>query len=134
MITLDLNIDNTMKKVKIKEDVLFNAILSEHPEMIKKIIKTIYFSYDISDAFFTIVNSYIDFTNDGISIYPGLIVRTGLYDFAVLYLENTEIEEEYMVNLIKEFLHDAGHKKTIEANINKFEVDKKTFLNAAKNI
>lgn len=134
MITLDLNVGDVLKKVKIKEDVLFNAMLAEHPEMIKALIKATCLTYKVSDAFFTIVNNYIDFDEDGISIYPGLIVRTGPMDYAVLYLESSEIDEEYMISLIKEFIYDVGDLAPAEININQFEISKSEFLSAARNI
>ena len=130
MITLDLKIENKLKKVKVREDVIFNAILVEHPEMIKKLIKATYMPYKISDAFFRIINPYVDFDKDGSSLYPGLIVRTGVAEFAVLYLENSYIDEEYMICLVKDFVRDNGDFNVKDVNINKIEVDKKVFLKA----
>lgn len=134
MITLDLNVNSKFQKIKIKDDILFNAVLAEHPKIIKKIIKEMSFSYSISEAFFTIVNKFVDFNENGESLYPGLIIRTGIRDYAVLYLENSNIDEEYMIKLIQEFIYDAGDINPKEVNINKFEVDKKTFLSAIKKI
>ncbi len=132
MITLELNIKNGVKKVSIKEDVLFNAILSQNPKMIKKLIKSAALCYKVSDAFFTIINNYVDFTDDGISLYPGLIIRTGLDKYAVLYLEGSEIDEEYMIKLIKDYIYDTDTYCNDGISIDKFEIDKKTFLNATK--
>jgi hypothetical protein len=133
MITLDLKINDKIQKVQIKEDILFNAILAEHPKMIKKLIKTMCLSYKVSDAFFAIVNKFVDFNGDGISLYPGLIVRTGLDDYAVLYLEGAVIDEEYMLKLIHEYAYNDGDHKINEINVNYFEINKSDFLNAIKN-
>ncbi len=134
MITLNLKIHNDYKKVALKEELIFNAILSEHPKMIKSLIKSILPTYKINQSLFNIINQFIDFTDELISIYPGLIVRTGLTDFAVLFLEDTIINEEYMISLIQEYLYDVGNYSPKEVNINKFEVSKSTFLKATKNI
>lgn len=133
MISLELNINNEIKSVKIHEDVLFNALLIEHPASIKKIINSITCNYNISDDFFEIINKYIDITSEGVSLYPGLIVRTGLCDYAILYLETSKIDEEYMLKIINEYIYDVGDYKYKTININKFEVDKITFLEANKN-
>ena len=134
MITLDLNIDNKMQKVKIKDEILFNSLLVDHKELIKNLIKVMCPSYDLHEAFFDIVNKFVDFTKEGVSLYPGLIVRTSLNEYAVLYLEGVDIDEEYMIVLIKEYIHDIGDYDPKEININKFEIDKKTFLKTLKNI
>ncbi len=134
MITLDLNIDNKMQKVKIKDEILFNSLLVEHKELIISLIKVMCPSYDLHDAFFDIVNKFVDFTKEGISLYPGLIVRTSLNDYAVLYLEGIDIDEEYMISLINEYIHDIGDYDPKEININKFKNKKKTFLKTLKNI
>jgi len=132
MITLDININNEIKSIKIKDDVLFNALLIEHPSSIKKIINAITYNYKISDDFFEILNKFIDITEDGVSLYPGLIVRTGLYDYAILYLESAKIDEEYMLKIINEYIYDVGDHNYKTININKFEVDKITFLEVNK--
>lgn len=134
MITLNLKINNKYEKVEVTEELIFNAILKDHPKMIKTLIKTILPSYKIRDSFFTIVNKYIDFTADLVSIYPGLIVRTDLNDYAVLFLENTTINEEYMIQIINEFIYDIGDFVPENVNINKFEISKEAFLKAAENI
>lgn len=134
MITLNLKFNDDYKKVAVKDELIFNAILSEHPNMIKSLMKSILPSYKVNKSFFTIVNRFIDFTEDLISIYPGLIVRTGLTDFAVLFLEDTEINEEYMVSLIQEYLYDVGNFLPSDVNINKFEISRNAFLKASKNI
>lgn len=132
MITLDIKIDEKLKSIKIKEDVLFNAILIDQPKSIKKIIKNINSTYKISNDFFEVLNKFIDFTDDGVSLYPGLIIRTGLYDYAILYLENAKLDEEYMLDIIREYIYDVGHHNYHTINLNKFEVDKTTFLECTK--
>lgn len=134
MITLDLKINNTDGKVKLKDDVLFNAVLSKNPKLISKLIKSIHPLYKISDDFFEIVNTYIDFTQNGISLYSGLVVRTNLNDYAVLYLEDSEIDEEYLIKVLDEYIHDIGDYTPKEINVNKFEIDKSVFLSIIKNM
>lgn len=134
MIMLDLKLGNTDGKVKIKDEVLFNAILSKNPKLIKKLIKSIHPLYKISDDFFEIVNTYVDFTRNGVSLYSGLVVRTGLIDYAVLYLENTTLDEEYLVEVVNDFINDTGDYTPTEININKFEINKKVFMSIIKNM
>ncbi len=134
MITLDLKVDNVEGSIKIRDEVLFNAILAKNPEIIKKLIKVIHPLYKIKKDFFEIVNTYVDFTRNGVSLYSGLVVRTGLSDYAVLYLENVSIDEEYLIRIINDYIHDVGDINPKEININKFEIDKKIFLSIIKNM
>lgn len=134
MITLDLKIAGKSGILQVKDEVLFNAILGKHPKLIKKFIKSIHPLYKITDTLFEIVNNYVDFSHDGLSLYCGLIARTGLYDYAVLYLEGTTIDEEYMVKLIDDYIHDVGERIPNEINVCKFEVTKKAFLHATKKL
>lgn len=134
MITLDLKAKHIDGNVKIKDEVLFNAVLASNPELIKKLIKAIHPFYKIKKDFFEIVNTYVDFTQNGVSLYSGLVVRTGLRDYAVLYLEDVPIDEEYLIKVINDYIHDIGDFKTNEININKFEINKKIFLSIVKNI
>ena len=128
MIALNLKINNEYKKVNIEENILFNAILSTNPKLIKKLIKTISPSYKINNTFFTIVNQYIEYTEEAKSIYCGLIVRTNAFEYAVLYLENYEVDEIRIMDLVKEFIYDTDDFKPTNITINKIEVDKRTFL------
>lgn len=134
MINLDLNLRKTKQKIKIKDEVLFNALLSKNPKLIKKLIKSIRPFYKISDAFFEIVNTFVDFTLDGVSIYTGLIVRTGLDDYAVLHLEGVPLDEEMMLKIIDVYIKDTGDHTPIEINVNKFEINRKVFLSIMENI
>lgn len=134
MITLDLNVASGLNKVKVCDEVLLNALLSQHPFLIKKIIKTICPFYKISESFFEIVNNYVDFRENGVSIYIGLIVRCGLYDYALLYLDGSSIDEEYMLKSIDDYIREKGDYNPKEVNIDKFEIDKKLFLTVLKNI
>lgn len=132
MVTIDLNLNSKLKKVSIKDDILFNALLSKNHKLIKKFIKSYNPLYKISDAFFEIVNNFVDFTDKGVSLYAGLIVRTGLCEYAVLYLENSTVDEEYMIKLIDEYINDVGDYRPKEVNINKFEIKRDTFLHTLK--
>lgn len=134
MITLELNIDKELSKVQIKDEILFNVLLSKNPKLIKKLIKSISPFYKISEAFFEIVNTYVDFTNEGVSIYTGLIVRTGLNKYAVLYLENTIIDEEYMLKLIDDYVREVGDYIPKEIDVDKFEISRRVFLSILKNM
>ncbi len=129
MITIDLNIKDKPGKWYLKDEVLFNAIINKNPELIKKFIKTIHPLYNITDSLFDIVNNYVDFSKEQTSLYCGLIVRTGLFEYAVLYLEGTTIDEDYMVSLIDEYIHDIGEIPN-EVNVSKFIIEKKAFLKA----
>jgi len=133
MITLDLKVNNKLNKVKIKDEVLFNALLSKNTSLIKKLIKIEAPFYKISDAFFDIVNTYVDFTKDGISLYGGLIVRTNICRYAVLYLKESIIDEEYMIKLIDDYIHDIGDYMPKKIDIDKFSINKHTFLKTLKN-
>jgi len=134
MITLNFKINDKYKKVDLAEDVLFNALLTSHPKMIKTIIKTIAPAYNIKNTYFAVVNKYIDFTEDGLSLYPGLIVRTDLNDYAILYLDSANIDDEYMTALIREFIYDTGDYRPEVVTLNKFEVSHSDFIKATEKI
>ena len=134
MINLKLKYGDLYKIVNVKEEHLFNAYLVKYPNLIKKIIHTIAINYKISKTYFYIVNSFIELNEDFDSLYPGLIVRVGLNRYAVLYLQDSQIDEKYMVDVIKEYIYDKGEHLPQEIGIDKFEVDKATFLEASKNI
>lgn len=134
MITLDLNVKGKSGSWYIKDEILFNAILSKNTQLIKKFIKSIHPLYKITNTLFEIVNNYVDFSDECLSLYCGLIVRTGLRDYAVLYLEGTSIDEDYMINLIDEYIHDIGERIPKEVNVCKFEINKKAFLHATKKL
>ncbi len=134
MITIELNLTNKLDKVQVRDEIFLNSLLVNNHKLIKKYIKSIYPPYRISDAFFAIVNNFVDFDEKGISLYAGLIVRTGLKDFAVLYLENSTLDEEYMMKLIDEYIKNVGDFKGGSININKFEIKKETVTAALKNM
>ena len=134
MINLRLKFKDEYKYVELNEDYLFNACLVEYPVLIKKIINAIAIKYKISKTYFYIVNSFIDFGCVEASLYPGLIVRVGINRYAVLYLEKSNINEDYMIKLIKEYIYDKGEHIPDDINIDKFEIDKASFLDAYKNI
>ena len=133
MIELDLKIDGNVKKVKVDENTLFNAELVKRPELIKSLIKQIKRTYKISESFFEVLNSYVDFNSDGTSLYAGLIVRTNIDSYAVLYLSGATLDEEYMIKIIYEYIYDINDYTPDEINIDKFEVDAKTFLKVGIN-
>ena len=134
MINLKLKFGDEYKNVEIIEEHLFNAYLLRHPELIKNLIHSIVFKYKISKSYYTIINSFIEFSDTHISLYPGLIARVGLNRYAVLYLQGSKIDEDYMISIIKEFIYDKGESIPDEICIDKFEIDKGTFLEASKNI
>lgn len=134
MITLEINLDKNLRKVQIKDAVLFNAILSRSDKLIKKIIKSVDSSYVINNSFFEIINNFIDFDDEGVSLYGGLIVRTSLEEYAVLFLEHSNLDEEYMLSLINQYIKDVGDHIPKEVNVYKFEVQKEVFLQVIKNM
>lgn len=134
MIELDLNIDKKIKKVKVDENFLFNAELIKRPNLIKTLIKKVKYTYIINDNFFEILNNYVDFNKDGESIYSGLIVRTNIDSYAVLYLEGSTIDEEYMLKIIDEYIYDINDYTPEEINVDKFEIDPKLFLKVGINL
>ena len=134
MIELDLNIDKKIKKVKVDENFLFNAELIKRPNLIKTLIKKVKYTYVINDNFFEILNNYVDFNKDGESIYSGLIVRTNIDSYAVLYLEGSTIDEEYMLKIIDEYIYDINDYTPEEINVDKFEIDPKLFLKVGINL
>ena len=132
MITIELNLKNQTRKIELQDDVLFNALLSQNDNMIRKLIKMAHPLYKISDAFFDIVNRYVHVTDEGSTLYGGLIVRTGFDEFAVLYLENASLDDDYIVELVEGYLHDTGENISMTVNINKIEIDRLLFLRALK--
>lgn len=133
MITFKIKCNDEYKNICISEDWLFNSFLIDNEQLINRIIKNILPTFKIKKQYFTILNKYIDFDGEN-AIYPGLIVRTGLTDFVILYLEKSEIDEEYTLKIIMDFLYDTEVTASREININKIEVDKKSLINATKNI
>ncbi len=134
MVTIELNLDKKFDKVKINDNILFNALLGKNHQLIKKYIKSISPFYKISDAFFEIVNNFVDFDNNGVSLYGGLIIRTGLSDYVILYLEGSTLDEEYMVKLIDDYIKDTLDYVPTDVNVNKFEVRRELFLNTLRKL
>ncbi len=135
MITIDLNVGTNVRKFKIRDEILLNAVLSENEKIVRRIIKQIKPFYKIDKSFYEVVNSYVDFTSEGVSIYAGLIVRTGSKHYAVLYLEGSEPEEEYMLKLIDNFIRENDNDNNInEIDIDKFEVSREIFLMIMQNV
>lgn len=132
MITIELNLKEQIKRISLKDEILFNALLSQNDEMIKRLIKSFSPLYKISDAFYDIVNRFVDVTDEGESLYAGLIVRTSFDEFVVLYLEDSIVDEDYLMRLIEEYIHDTGENVNRTVTINKMEIDKDVFLKAMK--
>ena len=123
------------KKFELKnitKEILFNVIISKDLKIIKKIIKRIDPGYKISDEFLQIINNFVDIDKSGLASYPGLIVRTSIQDYAILYLEDSKLDEDYIVDLITEFIIDRDDYISKEFNITKFIVKKTTFLEIIK--
>lgn len=123
------------EKIELKsitKEILFNVIISKDLNVIKKIIKNIDSSYKINNEFLQIINGFIDLDKNGFIKYPGLIVRTSIQDYAVLYLEDTKLDEDYIIKLITEYVIDRDDFISKEFNITKFMVKKSLFINIIK--
>lgn len=132
MIKLELNIKEQTRTIELADEILFNALLSQNQKLICKLIKTIHPLYKISDAFFDIVTKRVDINAEGKTLYGGFIVRTSFDNFAVLYLKDTEVDDDYIVSIVDEYLKDTGENVSMTVNINKFEIDKPLFLKAMR--
>lgn len=126
---LNLKYKELNKEFDIKDDYLFNSYLVEHPTLIKRLIHSIKRSYKISDVYFEIVNKCINLDDKNTFNYPGLIVRVNIRTYAVLYLENTETNDDVILDLISEYIYDKGDVNPVTVNIDKFEITKDVFLN-----
>ena len=123
------------EKIELKnitKELLFNVIISKDLNIIKKIIKNIDSSYKINNEFLQIINGYIDLDKNGFIKYPGLIIRTSIQDYAVLYLEDTKLDEDYIIKLITEYVIDRDDFISKEFNITKFMVKKSSFISIIK--
>lgn len=132
MITLELNLKNVIHKIELQDEILFNSLLCQNEKLIKKIIKTVQPLYKINDSSFEIINRFVEVTESGNSLYGGLIVRTAFDEFAVLFLENTFPDDDYIIRIIGNYLHDVGENISRTVTINKIEIDKTLFLKAFK--
>lgn len=130
MITVNLKIENKIKKVNIYDEVLFNTLLANNLLLIKKLVKSVCPGYKINGPFFGIVNNFVDFSNQGVSLYAGLIVRTDLNEYVVLYLQDSILDEKYMLKLIDDYIKEIGDYRPTEVNVNKIEIKKEAFLKA----
>ena len=123
------------EKIELKnitKELLFNVIISKDLNIIKKIIKNIDSSYKINNELLQIINGFIDLDKNGFIKYPGLIIRTSIQDYAVLYLEDTKLDEDYIIKLITEYVIDRDDFISKEFNIIKFMVKKTSFINIIK--
>ena len=103
MITLEMNFKDETRKINLKEEILFNALLSKN-----------------------------DIKEDGSTLYGGLIVRTSFDTFAVLYLEDTEVDDDYIIKTIDEFIHDTGENIARTVTVNKIEITHSLFIKVTK--
>lgn len=131
---ITLKDNKSVNEIVIGKDIFFNCILLNNKTLIKKLIKKLNPTYKISKSFFTILNEFIDYEKNGNYKYPGLIVRTNLYNYTVLYLEGTLIDEEYMLSIITEYILDVNDYKPEEINVDLVEITEKEFISAYKNI
>lgn len=132
MITLELDIKTNV--INLKEEVLLNVFLSKNPDEIKKLIEYKHFGYKVSSSFFDIVNNFIDFDDEGTSKYAGLIVRTNLEDYVVLYKDGASLDAEYMNSLIAEYIKDMGNFMPKETNIIKIALKNKDIFRYFKKL
>lgn len=131
---ITLKESKSINEIIIGKDIFFNCILINNKILINKLIKKTNPTHKISKSFFTILNEFIDYEKNGNYKYPGLIVRTNLYNYNVLYLEGTLIDEEYMLAIITEYILDVNDYKPEEINIDLIEITEKEFISAYKNI
>lgn len=117
-----------LKEVKINKDLLFNVTLVNNEDLVKQLIKKTYPRYKINKEFFFIINKYIDIDKNKEYIYPGLIIRTNISEYAILYLEGTIIDEIHAMNIIHDYLVDINDIKVKDINITKFQISKDLFL------
>ena len=117
-----------LKQVKINKDLLFNVTLVNDEKLVKELIKKSYSRYKINKEFFFIINKYIDIDNKKEYKYPGLIVRTNINEYAILYLEGTSVDEILAMNIIHDYLVDINDIKVKDINITKFQISKELFF------
>lgn len=127
MIRLNIKFNGKNENINIEDDYLFNAYLIEHPTLIKRLIHSVSRLYNIEDNYFNIINGYVDCSNKE-NAYPGLIVRVNIKTYAVLYLDTSIVSDDYMIDLISEYIYDKGDITPDEINIDKFEITRDTFL------
>ncbi len=132
MITLELNLKGKNEKVEIKDEILFNALLSQNENLVKRLIRGAKGDYEIDEEYFDVVSEYVDVDESGVTLYGGYIARTGKDAFAVLYLEDAEVDDDYIVTLIEEYVRTSKDDIAKEIDINKIEVDKSLFLKVTK--
>ena len=117
-----------LKDIKINSDLLFNTILVNNERLIKDLIKKTYSRYIINNEFFFIINKYIDIDKNKNYKYPGLIIRTNIYEYAILFLEGTIINENLALNIIYDYINDVKDITPNDINITKFNIKKDLFL------
>lgn len=117
-----------LKDIKINSDLLFNTILVNNERLIKDLIKKTYSRYIINNEFFFIINKYIDIDKNKNYKYPGLIIRTNIYEYAILFLEGTIINENLALNIIYDYINDIKDITPNDINITKFNIKKDLFL------
>lgn len=134
MINLNIKINEKLEKIELNEEIMFNVVLCENVSLIKKLIKMIHPTYKIDTHQFKIVNKYIELDKDLTALYPGLIVKVKYDTYAILYLEGSVINEEYMISIIKNFIYDTCENSPKQINIDMFEITMSDYLNVLKSI
>lgn len=117
-----------LKDIKINSDLIFNTILVNNEALIKNLIKKTYSKYVINNEFFFVINKYIDIDKNKDYRYPGLIIRTNIYEYAILFLEGTNIDENLALNIIYDYINDVKDITPNDINITKFNIKKDLFL------
>ena len=132
MIMLELNMKNHTRKIMLKDEMLFNALLSQNTTLIKKLIKCKYPSYKIDETQFDVVNRYVEVAENGTALYAGLIIRTSLDEFVVLFLKESDPDDDYIVQILDEYTKDLDEKISDAITINKIEISKDLFFRAMR--
>ena len=131
---LNIKINEKFKKIKLNEELLFNVVLYENTFLIKKLIKMVHPTYKIDSHQFKVVNKYIELNMNLTAVYPGLIVKVKYDTYAILYLENTIVNEEYMISIIKNYIYDTCENSPKQINIDMFEITMNDYLSAVKSL
>lgn len=132
MISIEVKTKNSTKRIELSNGILFNSLLCQNEVLVRKLIKEVHPFYKINKTFFEIINKFVDLNEEGRDIYGGLIVRTGFSDFAVLYLENTAVDDDYIVKIIGEYIRDIGENVERTIIINKMELRLSSLLRIFK--
>ena len=61
-------------------------------------------------------------------MYAGLIIRTSLEEFVVLFLKDSDPDDDYIVQILDEYTKDLDEKISDAITINKIEISKDLFF------